>query len=623
MSTTATLFRKGLSSLLNSAIINILTKSTGTERVVELLKENLTFTAAQIAKSFQDSYSYALIAISAGLVSPEQQRSFWQKLISSNVESEFSQRIEQDYLQPFARLQDLSITELSRFRQTTFEQCKFLARQTLFQADNVSFTEAELANIINETGTVTITDLVLELMEAQPSLDEHLVAFFKYKELLGNAILFFLYEQLRKEPRFEKTLSALQREGLLLDVREIKSIVQTTEAKLNEAIATKQYLDVAQLGQYLNNLQQIETVTQTHYAHFIEFNQRFSGWTELVNVHIEEMLSTMGQLHGKIDDVHSDVKQILEKVSENSMYKYSDPKEITVCAAGFGDVETIAEALKEAKDGDKISILPGVYKESFVVDKDVEIIGEKEDGEVIIESDKEFCIAFNAPNPKISNLTLRQIKQNDKTVCTITVSSGEPLISQCQIFSDSLIGFLFEEQAFPFVENCKIEVKNGFGIIVSSNASMRLEGCRISHCHTGIYIKSNGQISINNDNHVFMSEIGFRIEENSNPNIKNNKIYNVAVGISLREDACAIIEANDISCHSSSGIEIHKKANPIITKNSFREKKLAIIIDEQGGGRITHNTFRDYENSPFYISPDTTCKILENTIDGNLVHEYP
>ena len=130
------------------------------------------------------------------------------------------------------------------------------------------------------------------------------------------------------------------------------------------------------------------------------------------------------------------------------------------------------------------------------------------------------------------------------------------MISQCQIFSNSLMGFLFEEQAFPYVKNCKIEVKNGFGIIVSSSASMHLEGCRISHCHTGIYIKSNGQININNDNHVFMSEIGFRIEENSNPNIKNNKIYDVTVGILLREYACAIIENNDIYCHSSSGIEI-------------------------------------------------------------------
>lgn len=135
------------------------------------------------------------------------------------------------------------------------------------------------------------------------------------------------------------------------------------------------YLDVAQLGQELDNLQQIETVTQTHYANFIEFNQRFSGWAELVNIHIDQMLSTMGQIHGKIDDVHSDVKQNkanIEKVLEILMDKNSITKEeITVCAAGFGDVETIAEALKKAKDGDKISILPGVYKESFVVDKNV------------------------------------------------------------------------------------------------------------------------------------------------------------------------------------------------------------------------------------------------------------
>jgi len=69
-----------------------------------LLKENFTFNAAEIAKNFQDSYGYALAAISSGLAAPENQRGFWQSLLQANVESEFSQRLEPDYLLPFALL---------------------------------------------------------------------------------------------------------------------------------------------------------------------------------------------------------------------------------------------------------------------------------------------------------------------------------------------------------------------------------------------------------------------------------------------------------------------------------------------------------------------------------------
>ncbi len=83
---------------------------------------------------------------------------------------------------------------------------------------------------------------------AHQTLDERVKAFLQFKELLGNALLFFLHEQLRKEPRFENTLAALQRDGLIIEVREIKNIVQSTEKQLNQAITKKQFGEVAKLG---------------------------------------------------------------------------------------------------------------------------------------------------------------------------------------------------------------------------------------------------------------------------------------------------------------------------------------------------------------------------------------
>jgi hypothetical protein len=45
-------------------------------------------------------------------------------------------------------------------------------------------------------------------VQTQETLDEGVMAFLQFEELLGNALLFFLYEQLRKEPRFQNTLAA-------------------------------------------------------------------------------------------------------------------------------------------------------------------------------------------------------------------------------------------------------------------------------------------------------------------------------------------------------------------------------------------------------------------------------
>jgi hypothetical protein len=101
-----------------------------------------------------------------------------------------------------------------------------MATLTLFQDENVSFSDRELASFVTANETNSMTDLVIDLVQNQQNWDKQVIALLQFKDLFGNALLFFLYEQLRKTPRFENTLAAFQREGLMIDVREIKNIVQ-------------------------------------------------------------------------------------------------------------------------------------------------------------------------------------------------------------------------------------------------------------------------------------------------------------------------------------------------------------------------------------------------------------
>jgi len=300
-----TIFRKGVCSLLNSVVVNHL--STEKEKVVELLNKNFTFTVSEIADAFQDSYSYALAAIAAGLMPAEQQGDFWKKLFQSKPEKKFLQCIEQDYLQDFVQVEGITSENLSAFREIAVEQCKALAKVTRFKADNVPFSEAELAHFVTDTENFAISDLVLE--QVPIALDKRLSVFLKYNELLGNAILFFLHKNLGTDKRVIKTLEVLQREGLLFDIHSIKNIVQTTEADLNQALSAKKFAEVAELGEKLDNLQHIDSVIQTHYSHFLEFSRRFASWAALLNIHIEPVLSAIEQIQGNLKNFHTNIKQ--------------------------------------------------------------------------------------------------------------------------------------------------------------------------------------------------------------------------------------------------------------------------------------------------------------------------
>jgi serine/threonine protein kinase len=299
MSTTA-LIRQGLSSLLNGAIIDIMAEVPGANKAIDLLRRKFTFTAAEIAENFQTSYGYAIAAISAGLVAPDKQPGFWRSLFQAKVEKEFAQGLVTDYLSPFAQQQGFSAAELADFRATAIEQCQAMAKLTLFHAENIPFSEAELAGFVTVGEVESMTQLILAQIEVQYQLNPALSAFFQYRELLGNALLFFLHEQLRREPRFENTLAALQREGLLIEVREIKQIVQATEEKFSET---------TQLSQ---RLEQIES----DYAQFIEFRQQFAQWAQFLQFKIEEVFEQIAALGEKLGDIDTNTREILAIVQQ-------------------------------------------------------------------------------------------------------------------------------------------------------------------------------------------------------------------------------------------------------------------------------------------------------------------
>jgi formylglycine-generating enzyme required for sulfatase activity/tetratricopeptide (TPR) repeat protein len=227
-----TFIKAGIAALLGGPIILV-------EKATAIFKEKFTFTAFEIAKIYQESYNYALAAITAGLAEPER---------------EFAAQIEQDYLQPFAALKGLSIPEL---RLQLIEQLQQLVQQPpIFTAENRRFTESELVSFIKDDGALAITDLIL----AQCTLDKTLEAFLRYDDLLGKATLFFFRELLHDDARAKTTLETLQRENLLVKVDDTQD--QVLPQRLQSAVAS----------------------WQNRHQQFLEFYHRFSIWAQLLDV---------------------------------------------------------------------------------------------------------------------------------------------------------------------------------------------------------------------------------------------------------------------------------------------------------------------------------------------------
>ncbi len=92
--------------------------------------------------------------------------------------------------------------------------------------------------------------------------------------------------------------------------------MQTTEAKLDHAYATKQLGDMAQLAQQLERLQKVESVAETHYAKFLDFNQRFAELAQFLNLQFEQVFKTIAGLQTQVGGMKADTEEILAIVQQ-------------------------------------------------------------------------------------------------------------------------------------------------------------------------------------------------------------------------------------------------------------------------------------------------------------------
>jgi hypothetical protein len=151
----------------------------------------------------------------------------------------------------------------------------------------------------------------------------------------------------------------------------------------------------------------------------------------------------------------------------------NEPSTVVVDRQDKGDYETITEALKAVELGSRILVRPGVYSESIVIDKPVEIIGDGDRNEIVIQAYGKYVILFQADNGKITNLTIRQtggIKGRG-----VDIAQGRLEMEGCDISSQCNHCVTIHGSANPLLRHNYIHDGRGNGVTVYENGQGKLE----------------------------------------------------------------------------------------------------------------------------------------------------
>ncbi|MDQ3129516.1 MAG: pectinesterase family protein [Acidobacteriota bacterium] len=236
-----------------------------------------------------------------------------------------------------------------------------------------------------------------------------------------------------------------------------------------------------------------------------------------------------------------------------------------VSANGGGNYTSIGEALRNVPANSRLLIREGLYQESVVLDKNVEIAGDGAIENIIVRSTNQSCVSMQTERAAVRGLTLQgRGKSNGKSFFAVDIPHGELTLENCYITSDSLSCVAIHgANANPLIKNCWIHDGADSGIYIFDNARASIENC-------DVYRNANVNIAIT---------------QGANPAVKNSRIYEGENGgiVIWGNGAAGTIEGCEITNHRLANVGISQSANPIFRRcKIFGGSDSGVFIHQKG-----------------------------------------
>ena len=261
----------------------------------------------------------------------------------------------------------------------------------------------------------------------------------------------------------------------------------------------------------------------------------------------------------------------------------SGPPTRIVDPMGRADHITISEAINEAASGDRILVRPGLYQETLVIDKPLEIIDDGDLADIVLQAVGANAVLFKTTMGRVANITLRQL--NGGEWFCVNAIQGRLFLEDCDITSRSLACVAISGGADPRLLRNQIHGGKQSGVLVYDNGLGTLEDNQIySNGLSGVEVKSGGS-----------------------PTLHGNRIYeNQESGVYIYDEGRDRLEDNDIFPNARAGMRIGNSGRPILRQNRINQNGIvANWAPFKGGGDIEGNDLRGNAYGAWKVSGES------------------
>ena len=287
--------------------------------------------------------------------------------------------------------------------------------------------------------------------------------------------------------------------------------------------------------------------------------------------------------------------------------------------AGQGDTTTIGEAVQRAPDEATISVMPGVYNETLILDRPLFIVGTDPANRAKVLPSLGPCVLASASHGLVAGLEFGPA-DSDGT-CIVLANSGVAIESNV-ISGRTGPAISVSGEAHPLIRNNKIAEIDGSGILVQAGAGGWILENEITQTKLPAIIVSDGARPVINRNVISETQqAGVLFERGSAGLLLDNDILaSQASGIELRDAARPTIRNNRIQAGRQAGIYAYDGAFGQIVGNAITDNSFSGIVLDGASPVVRGNEIQDNAEHGVLVVNSSKGEVRDNAITGNGGH---
>ncbi len=212
-------------------------------------------------------------------------------------------------------------------------------------------------------------------------------------------------------------------------------------------------------------------------------------------------------------------------------------------------------------------MLPGLYRESLVLDKPLEIAGRGLVEEIVVEPGNGSCLTMRTARASVRGLTLRGGPQAEKNPHhVVDIPQGSLLLEDCRVVSGARSCLAIHGAATnPTIRRCSIEHGKESGVLLYDTSQCLLEDCEISG-----------------------NAVGICIRRYACPTIRRCRVRRSAShGVDAEEYAEGAIQESEIVDNGHAGVCIGFGSMLAVRGCRINRNERAVVVASNGGGTVS------------------------------------